>query len=315
MHSSLNSKDCLARLGVLISFSVRSYLIAQLTCLACATLSNNGSAEEVSSWTFLENEEIKLGVKRSSGGAIGWFSLSKSSQNLINHFDKGRLIQQSYYGRRDGSQWAQQDWRWNPVQGGDFLGHAAQILKFSQSKDSLYVATRPKHWANGNDIDDVLMEQWINLLGPVAHIRYRMTYTGTESHPRHDQEIPAVFVDRSLESFVIGQIGSLKKYSPGFPNERYPFPEHWAAYVDSEEFGLGVCVPQANELTCYRVGQIGQAGACSYFAPLAIFAITPDTVFEYDCYLTIGKLHDIQSRFQKLTTSALPDESSTLPPP
>lgn len=68
--------------------------------------------------------------------------------------------------------------------------------------------------------------------------------------------------------------------------------------MNDQQFGLGVGVPQADVLTCYRVGQIGKKGACSYFAPLAIFAIEPGTVFEYDCYLTIGQLSEIEARLE-----------------
>lgn len=256
-------------------------------------------AEEKENWTFIENAEVKLGVKKSSGGAIGWFSLAGSDQNLVNHYDHGRLIQQSFYGGPDGSKWAKKDWVWNPVQGGDYQGTAATILEFEPSSNELYVKTKPKHWATGEDIDEVIFEQWIELDSSVAHIRYRMTYSGTVSHPLHGQEIPAVFVDRRLETLVIGQADGVQKLHPDFPNERYPTPKHWAAYVDRNNFGLGVCVPQADVLTCYRVAKPGQKGACSYFAPLARFAIKPGMVFEYDCYLTIGSVEEIQSRLER----------------
>lgn len=263
--------------------------------------------DDASVWTFIQNDEVKLGVKKSSGGAIGWFSLAASDRNLVNHYDHGRLIQQSFYGGPDGSKWAKKDWVWNPVQGGDYKGTAATILKFDLEGQKLYVKTKPKHWATGADIDDVVFEQWIELNHSVAHIRYRMTYSGKTTHPKHGQEIPAVFVDRSLGTLVIGQDKGLKRYHPNFPNEYYPTPRHWAAYIDNDEFGLGVCVPQADKLTCYRVAQPGQKGACSYFAPLTHFAMKPGLVFEYDCYLTIGKIEEIQSRFEKIKeTSEFP---------
>ncbi len=265
-------------------------------------MSNSCLSEDDADWSFLQNEHVKIGIKKASGGAIGWFSLAGSEGNFVNHFDHGRLIQQSYYGQRDGSRWGEKPWRWNPVQGGDYLGHPAKILEFKSTADSLYVKTRPKHWANGDDINDMLMEEWITLRGSVAHIRFRMTYSGSVSHPKHDQEIPALFVDRSLKTLLIDQGESIKEYQPGFPNERYPTPRHWAAYVNKDDFGLGIYVPQADELTCYRFGDLGQKGACSYLAPLAVFEITPGLVFEYDCYLTIGKRDQIRERFTSLAS-------------
>lgn len=270
-------------------------LIFVVFCLGQSCLS-----EDDGGWSFLQNEHVKIGIKKASGGAIGWFSLADSKDNLVNHFDHGRLIQQSYYGRKDGSKWGKKPWRWNPVQGGDYLGHPAKIIEYKSTDSSLYVKTRPKHWANGDDINEVLMEERITLLGSVAHIEFRMTYSGSESHPRRDQEIPALFVDRSLGTLLIDQGESVKEFQPGFPNERYPTPRHWAAYVNKDDFGLGIYVPQAEELTCYRVGDPGQKGACSYLAPLAVFAITPGMVFEYDCYLTIGKRDQIHQRFTSL---------------
>ncbi len=257
-------------------------------------------SEDDAGWVFLQNEQLKIGIKKGSGGAIGWFSEAQSQENYVNHHDHGRLIQQSYYGERDGSSWAGKPWRWNPVQGGGYRGTPAEIIELKQQNDSLEVKTRPRHWATGDAIGDVLMEQQIRLVGPIAHIRFRMTYTGTINHPKHDQEIPAVFTSRKLETFVIGQSDGFRKLKPGFPNERYPMPMHWAAYVNQEDFGLGVCVPQADVLTCYRYGKLGQKGACSYFAPLAIFAISPEMTFEYDCYLSIGPLDQLQDRFAQL---------------
>jgi len=60
-------------------------------------------------------------------------------------------------------------------------------------------------------------------------------------------------------------------------------------------------VPVANQLTCYRFGD-GNAkkGACSYFAPLARFAIKPELDWEYDVYLTIGKSAEMRARFMAL---------------
>lgn len=81
--------------------------------------------------------------------------------------------------------------------------------------------------------------------------------------------------------------------------------EHWAAYVNDEDFGLGVYVPIAKRLTCYRVGDgKREHGSCSYFAPLTSFTVTPGFTFEYKVHLTIGALNKIRDRFQDLKTAA-----------
>ncbi len=66
---------------------------------------------------------MKIGVDLSSGGSIFWFSELPGDRNLLNHADRGRFIQQSYYGKADGSMWAKKPWHWNPVQGGDYTIH------------------------------------------------------------------------------------------------------------------------------------------------------------------------------------------------
>ena len=69
---------------------------------------------------FLQNELIKIGVDEAAGGGIAYFSKAKDGKNVLNAYDLGRYIQQSYYGREDNSNWNGTAWRWNPVQCGRF---------------------------------------------------------------------------------------------------------------------------------------------------------------------------------------------------
>lgn len=258
-------------------------------------------------YLFLDNGQVRLGVKKSSGAGIAWFSMSGSERNLINHWDRGRLVQQSYYGEKDGSLWDKQPWTWNPVQGGDWKGKPATVLELRNTKDTLYSRSRARHWASGVELTNVVFEQWITLTGTVAHVRFRMTHSGTETHPVSDHEIPAIFVAPDLETLVLYDGdkpwtgGALHRSKPGWPNEARSMTEHWAAYVDRTDFGLGAYVPEATRLTCYRFGD-GRAdhGACSYLAPLTRFAVTPRKVFTYDVYLAIGKTDALRDRFSRL---------------
>lgn len=256
-------------------------------------------------FVYLDNGQVKIGVKKSSGAAVGYFSASDSKENLLNHYDHGRLVQQSYYGQEDGSLWNKQPWRWNPVQGGDWKGSAAKVLELKAEKTTLYAKTLPKHWASGKDLDEVTMEQWIDLQGSVAHIRYRMTYSGTTKHPPRHQEIPAVFIEPKFTTLVLYDGAKpwsgdkLKRTEPGWPNQGHKIAENWAAYVDENDFGIGAYVPAAKEITCYRY-KGGGGSDCSYFAPLITFAITPGTTFEYDVYLTIGKSDAIRGTFGRI---------------
>ena len=273
-----------------------------MTCLCGAADSASAPAVGQGNWIFLDNGQIRIGIKRSSGAAIGWLSAGGAKRNLINHFDHGRLVQQSYYGQRDGSLWAGKPWRWNPVQGGGYRGESARVLELKADSSRIYARTRPCHWATGKQLDDVTMEEWIRLDGPVAHVRFRFTYRGTRAHPAVDQETPAFFAEPDLETLVVydGEKpwtgAPVSRSTPGWPNEGRRMTEGWAAYVDDKDFGAGVYVPIASRLTCYRYQEKGSA--CSYFAPLATFAVKPGLVFEYDLYLAVGTSEQIRQAFR-----------------
>jgi hypothetical protein len=256
-------------------------------------------------FVFIDNGQLRLGVKKSSGAGIAYLALSAAGENVINHWDRGRLVQQSYYGARDGSTWDKKPWRWNPVQGGGWRHEPARVLELKRERDSLYAKTVAKHWATGLDLPEVIFDEWISLTGQVAHIRFRMTYAGTNAHPEVDHELPAIFVEPHFETLLVYEGeqpwsgGMVNRSRPGWPNEPRKFTERWAAFVNSNDFGIGALVPKADSLTCYRFGDgKREHGSCSYFAPLKRFAITPGMRFEYEVWLTIGTAEEIRGRFR-----------------
>jgi hypothetical protein len=265
---------------------------------------------------FLENGKVRIGVDLSSGGSIFWFSSPPAGPNLLNHADRGRFIQQSYYGRKDGSVWAKKPWRWNPVQGGDYKGKPAQLLEMKRGKDFLFVKSVPVNWAGGQDLTDCTMEETIRLDGDTAGIRFRFQYDGKEQHPPAHQELPAVFMDFAFTDLVYYQGkapwtgAALSKDRPGWPNENRHCNEQWAAYVGPDGHGLGVYFPGSTQITCYRhPGPAGpKGGGCSYFAPIRTMAVTPGFRFEYRVFLTSGTAEEIRTRFGRLrATLAKPD--------
>ncbi len=263
---------------------------------------------------FLSNGRVKIGVDLSSGGSIFWFSEVAADRNLLNHYDRGRFIQQSYYGKPDGSKWVDQPWRWNPVQGGDYKGKPARVLEAREENGGLYVKSVPVNWAGGQEIGECRMEEWISLDGEVATIRFRFTYSGKEEHPPAHQELPAVFMDIALEDMVYYDgdepwTGApLSKSRPGWPNEPRRATEEWAAYMGPDARGLGVFFPGTRDLTCYRhPGESGPKGAgCSYFAPVRTMAVRPGFVHDYTIHLTIGTAEEMRDRFGAIRKAAAP---------
>ena len=280
--------------------------ILSLLYAACAAL----SAKPGESWVHLDNGTIRIGVDKSRGAAIGYFALSKDQRNLLNHYDEGRFIQQSYYGDADGSMWGKKPWRYNPVQGGSYKGEDSKTLEFSETANELHAKIQPLHWATAKPCPEAIMQEWITLDGPVAKIRMRMDYTGPTQKAKTHQEMPAMFVDFALPHLMFEKDGKLVKHAPvdltknGGP-EKIDYTGGWLAYVDDKNFGIGIYTPGTNMAVTYRFlgdGKTGPDGsACSYVAPIRTLQLKNGTVVDYGFYLTIGSLDEIRARFDQLS--------------
>ncbi len=250
-------------------------------------------------WIFLDNGIVRVGVIKSAGGAVGWLSRSGSDRNWVNHYDRGRLIQQSYYGDADGSLWVDKPWRLNPVQGGSYQNEIPPLLEIKVEGEQLYSKSIPLHWATGEKLEDFLFEQWIELDDDLVRARFRMTYSGKEVHKARHQEIPAVFLDSSLSELLLVRKGELERHDPGQRNEYFDIPEHWAAFVGDDGVGVGVHVPSAEQITAYRF-KGGSDSDCSYVAPIATFDLRPGLIFEYKAHFFIGSVEQMKNEFEAL---------------
>jgi len=299
------------RFSVLVRETSMNKLVVLINMLALETFAGAG---HVPDWKYLDNGTVRIGVDISRGTCIGFFGESKTKRNLLNHYDEGRFVQQSYYGLPDGSDWNGKPWVYNPIQGGSWKRVPAKIHEFNKSAGELYAKIEPRHWASGKLCPEMVMEETLSLEGPVAKITFKMTYAGADQgKPRH-QEMPAVFVDGALRKFFYVKDGVLTSEAPRI------IPENgkegvaglglgassagWVAYLDDSGWGIGIYTPGTTEFTAYRAlgdGTTGPTGsAASYVAPLRTFALTNGRVVEYDVYLTIGTLEEIQTRFEKL---------------
>ena len=277
-----------------------------MVCVCSASSKNN--------WEFLDNGTVRIGVDLSRGACIGFFGESKTKRNLLNHYDEGRFIQQSYYGQEDGSDWNGKPWVYNPIQGGSWERVPAKVHVFEKTSEKLYAKIEPRHWASGELCPEIGMEQAITLDGPVAKITFSMTYVGPDQGvPRH-QEMPAVFIDGALTNFFYIKAGRLTCEAPRILAENGRDGQvglglgqssaEWVAYVDDRNWGIGIYTPGTPAFTVYRAlgdGTTGESGsACSYVAPLRTFSLTAGLVLEYDVYLTVGTLSEIEAVFRLL---------------
>lgn len=251
-------------------------------------------------WHYLDNGQVRLGVNLGAGACIGWFSAAHSSENLLNAYDAGRYVQQSYYGDNDGSDWNGKPWRYNPVQGGSWRNTPSIVDDVHMDATSFYAKTKPRHWATGALLPECVMEQWLRLEGRLARLKFKMTYLGKKVHQATHQELPAVFVMPKFDTLVfVNNAGKLVRQQPAFPNEYIRIGEPWCVWVDAKDQGLGLFMPHTTQATCYRVRN-GNKGDCSYLAPIQTFALKPGLVFEYEVVLTIGSLEEIRAALAKL---------------
>jgi hypothetical protein len=266
--------------------------------LTLSLLAVHAAADET--WLYLDNDHVRLGVNLNAGACIGWLSASGSSDNLLNAYDVGRYMQQSYYGDEDGSDWNGKPWRYNPVQGGSWENAPAEVVETRSDETSFYAKTKPRHWATGAFTPECVMEEWLLLDGGLARLKFKMTYTGEKEHKARHQELPALFVAPKLDTLVfMNAEKQLTRMQPGFPNEYIRVSEPWCAWVDAKNNGIGLCMPHTMQATCYRVRN-GNKGDCSYLAPIQTFALKPGLVFEYEVMLVLGSLEEMQAMLAKL---------------
>lgn len=263
---------------------------------------------------YMSNRTIKIGMDLNRGAGIFHLSKLGNDFNYINHFDVGRMIQQSYYGYNDGSKWNNNPWVWNPVQSGSWTDKPSKTLSITLTKTAMSTKVNPRNWGGEQIMDDVLMESNIQMYDNYVHIQFKMTYTGKINHPPKHQELPAVFVDRTLpylnwyagdKPWTDEPLQRKKVKLLGAQNEFIPkLTEGWAAYEHpTNKDAVGVYSPQSSMLTAYLVGESDtnvQVSDCSYFAPLTTMSIKPGETFTYDVYVTIDTVKNIRALFKKI---------------
>ncbi|MDD7983913.1 hypothetical protein PQO01_02985 [Lentisphaera marina] len=296
---------------------MKQYLIV-IALFLCSYSALAESKNVKNPWAYLDNGTVRIGIDRSRGGCIGFFGQSKTQRNLLNHFDEGRFVQQSYYGDKDGSNWNGKPWIYNPVQGGSWDKQPSRLLDFkvNQKDNSLYSKVEPRRWSSAKPCPEAIMEQQIKLKDNIACITFTMNYSGEDHKKKRHQEMPAVFIDGELKNFYYSKEGKLVQVDPrilaenGKPGksglELGKSTSEWLAYVDENKWGVGIYTPGTTDFTVYRAlgnGTTGPDGsACSYVAPLRTFTLKKGLKVEYTVYMTIGSLKQIKSRFEKLKT-------------
>jgi len=286
--------------------------------------------EGASTQAFVENRFIRVGVDLQVGGAITHVS-EPGGANLINSFDLGRQIQQSYYSgpsnyQREGKQkspaWTA--FPWNPIQTGDAYHNGSKVVEHQVRDGELYVKTVPMLWPMNNDPGECVMETWIKLSQNAPSFEYRARLTNARSdktqYGPHPQEVPAIYVNGPWHKLMT--YAGDRPFSGGAPIEarndhHEPWPwvhfvatEGWAALVNDAGSGIGVCATKATEFHGGFSGQRGSGGENSantgYMSPIATEILDHNIVYDYSCTMVVGNLEQIRAAAARIVPKDLP---------
>lgn len=287
------------------------------------------SKESADNILELSNRKICLRQDLTRGGAICYISPSDTDRNIVNIYDEGRYIQQSYYAgaaldrKSEGQHKAWSPWTWNPIQVGDHAYNRAQILEHWQKGDKTYVKCIPMQWDMTNMPAEAIMEQWTTLRGNVIKVRNRLTCNRTDNLYGEGvplaQEIPAVwlisalknlyayfgdkpFENRAVEAVEVKQL--IMNDPEHFWGKYANLQEKWMAFTDDSGWGIAVYTPSAAGFLAGRYESYLQGDehhvASSYIAPVRFEALMKNSVMEYDYYLIIGTLEQMRKEIYKI---------------
>jgi hypothetical protein len=264
----------------------------------------------------VSNDVISVGADSDYGCSITYVSDAHNSDNLINLYDKGREIQQSYYagptpyknGKFNGNPWP-----WNPTTAGDLHGNKSPCSIQRISDVELYMVTTPLQWALNNVSCECKMEQWINLDGTGFIIRNKLTNWRSDqgNHLVHSQEMPAVYVIGKYfrlmtyngdQLFKNDPLNEIEYPVPGPPWINFKATENWAAFLNADlSYGLGVMNENTTDFLGGFTGKKGSGGVkdneTGYIAPLVNMEIPDIGQVEWKATFAVGNIQTIRSYF------------------
>ncbi len=215
---------------------------------------------------YYQNSEYKVGISLDYGGVVSYIEdldddvsaavynengkditrvdytsklpsgakATSNSVNLINTNDRGRYLQQSYYGTDQppyvmGS-YNGLPWSYNPVQGGNINhfdpntgdvikgGEASKVIDYRITADQIYIKTRPLDWGKNSEdypesyVTDSYMEAWYTFENGMIKTTCRFVdYSGYPSNTT-TQEYPALYTIEPLNHFVYNETTEAKAW-------------------------------------------------------------------------------------------------------
>ncbi len=279
--------------------------------------------------TFLENDEVRIGMDLNLGGAVTFLESRRRPGNLINSADLGRQIQMSHYsgpwpfepeGRKPAPEWA--GLGWNPIQTGDCRFNPSRTLDHRNDGRELYIRCTPMQWPLDNVPGDCTFETWTTLEGPLVRMRFRCTNQRADRtfYRPCPQELPAVYTisrlsrlmsytgDRPFSGDALTHVKN--DWRKPWPWTRFIATERWAALVDDTDWGLGVFKDDAGEFHGGLHGDERSSdpkhGSTAYVAPIHLENFDHNIVYEHRTELAVGDLATLRRLFNDRATKGPP---------
>lgn len=295
-----------------------------MVMLASAAASSSAVEPRMS---YLENDEIKVGVDLNLGGAITWLS-AKDGENRVNNFDFGRQIQLSYFSGpvpfEFGGQKPAEHWKhigWNPIQAGDDFHHGSQTTEHRNDGREIYVKCIPLHWPLNHVPGECTLESWLQIEGSVLKARARLVNQRSDKtqYPARLQELPALYANGSFHRvmsytgdrpFTNAAAQTMPKSTTKHPWTFWLGTEQWSALLDDHDQGIGLVTPGRIWFTGGFAGKPGKndthATDTGYLAGQALEILDHNIVHEFRYELVVGSLDQIRARAKTHAPSTLP---------
>lgn len=302
---------------------------------------------------YISNEHYKIGVDLLWGGALSYMEdLNSNVQavevdgkikvdsnaaqrynaksvndnvNLINRYDPGRLVQQSYYGTNSGGyecgEFMESKWSYNPVQGGNQFGDSSKIVDLRTDENTIYIKCRPLDWAKEKEyITPSYMEATYKIEGKLVHATCRFVDFSGYPEAVNTQELPAFYCVEPFNRFVYyagdkpwtNDALTVEPELIFWPDAGYPnftSTENWSAFVGEfdDSFGIGLYIPNETQFLAGVFDRENTTSedpskdaATSYIALVKNMTFKSYSPFEYDFYLSAGDSNEIRTAFSTL---------------
>lgn len=294
---------------------------------------------------LIETDKYKLGIDLNWGGALSYLEdMSSNVQavkkdgriyvdsnaakryrtvsvnnhvNLINRYDEGRLVQQSYYGTEgENGEFGEafdSVWRYNPVQGGNKFNEASKLVDVTADGNHLYVKCRPLSWAlPAENFCPAYMEAEYTIDGKIVNVSCRFVDFSGYAPCVSDQEMPAFYcIEPFNRFFYASEDGGLKcepklGFWTDFTKSSFTSSENWAAFVGEfdDSFGIGLYVPDCRNFvagTCNREQTTktdpSRDASTSYIAAINGIEFMSFKPIEYSFCITTGTVNEIRAAF------------------